>query len=108
MSKVLLIIGEQGSGKTCAALVAKQIAEQHHGADVTLLDEGESRPRPRLTKPAPGTAGNQLTIFVKAPNSDTRIRAFRVINLAYFTRYPRGKALTFAIREAVDACLAAG
>ncbi|GAB2885245.1 hypothetical protein GCM10027202_12300 [Microvirgula curvata] len=101
MPPVLLIVGEQGSGKTCAARVAAQIAEQHHHAVAQVLD-GEVPAR----KPVTGRQAHALLIVTKCPDSRARIKAHRVIHLDRFARWPRGKALTFALREAVDDCLA--
>lgn len=105
MSNVLLIIGGQNQSKARAARVAAQIADQHHGAAVKVLglDPAQSA---RLIKPAPGLGRKQLVVAIKGAANSPNIRARRVINLDRFPR-PEGRAVTFAIREAVDACLAA-
>ncbi|OVE45608.1 hypothetical protein [Chromobacterium violaceum] len=108
MSKVLLITGDKGSGKSRAARVAAQIAEQHHDAQVNVIDDeraSEQTLKRALTNGASGP--KRILIVVKNPNQHLRVRADRVINLDRFSRYPGGRAVTFAIREAVDGCLAA-
>lgn len=105
MPNVLLIIGAQNSTRLSAARVAAQIADQHHSAAVKVLglDPAQSA---RLIKPAPGLGRKQLVVAIKGAANSPNIRARRVINLDRFPR-PEGRAVTFAIREAVDACLAA-
>ncbi|MBP4048994.1 hypothetical protein J9978_05710 [Chromobacterium violaceum] len=112
MSKVLLITGDKGTGKSRAARVAAQIAEQHHDAQVKVIDDeraGEQTLKRALEHRDGGGEARRkhILIVVKAPNQRLRIRADRVINLDRFSRYPGGRAVTFAIREAVDGCLAA-
>ncbi|BAK75419.1 hypothetical protein NH8B_0584 [Pseudogulbenkiania sp. NH8B] len=99
--KTLLIIGAKGSGKSSAAQVAAQIAMQHHGADSVLheLDDNTTRST-QFTREA-------IRIVVKTTPSRGKVPATRVLNMDHFARHPRGRAVTFAIREAVDACLAA-
>ncbi|MCP1290910.1 hypothetical protein NK214_11990 [Chromobacterium sp. S0633] len=106
MPKVLLITGGHASDKARVANVAKQIAEQHHNAATKVHGLDPAAAAPGLLIPAPGL-GKQLLVVVKKSGQHQNVRAFRVINLDRFARFPRGKAVTFAIREAVDACLAA-
>ena len=101
----LLIIGKKGVQRDRVINVARQIAEQHHAAQTSVKDAGD---RGGMLKPAPGLGHKQLVILVKAPSAEHDIRAHRVINLDRFQRHPQGRAITFAIREAVDDCLAAG
>jgi len=99
--KTLLITGAQGIGKNRAAQVAVQIAEQHHGVQAFVLDENEHG-RPRVPKGCP------LLIRVRTngtPINRALPKPGRIINLDRFP-YPQGRAVAFAIREAVDQLIA--
>lgn len=96
--KTLLIIGDKGSGKSTAANVARQIAEQHHGLAVQIIEEAEPAHYQRLQK------HTELLIRVRTsgePSIKGLPRADFVINLNK-TRALRSAKTTFFIREVID------
>lgn len=94
--KTILITGQQGIGKTRAGNVAAQIAAQHHGLKAVVVDADPDRRLPRA---------DLLIICQTSGTGRQRIRADRVLNLDRFP-HPCGRAITFALREAVDALAA--
>lgn len=105
--KTLLIIGAKGSGKTTAARVAQQIAEQHHSARAHIIEGGEP-----FTPGIP--AGTALVIRTAMSNPPRKPRPGhqpskpdRTINLDKFhSGAMRSRSCAFALREAVDTLLA--
>lgn len=94
--KTILITGKHGSGKSRSANVAAQIAAQHHGLKAVVVDANEPPRKHRA----------DLLIICQASDScRQRIRADRVLHLDRFP-HPCGRAVTFALREAVDALAA--
>jgi len=105
--KTLLIIGAQGSGKSTAARVAQQIAEQHHGVRAYIIEGSEPF--------APGIpAGTALVIRTamsqppRKPRSGHKpAKPDRTIDLDKFQRGAfLSRSCAFALREAVDTLLA--
>lgn len=97
--KSLLIIGRQGIGKSTAAKVASQIAQQHHGITALRLDEDELLGRPIRF-------GRETSLVIRTRTSGTAInkalsRPDAVINLDRHP-YPNGRVVTFLLREAID------
>lgn len=96
--KSLLITGRQGIGKSTAAKVAAQIAQQHHGITALRLDEDELLGRPiRL-------GGTSLVIRTRTTGTAINKALSRpdaVINLDRHP-YPNGRVVTFLLREAID------
>lgn len=94
--KTILITGKQGIGKSRSAKVAAQIAAQHHGLTAAIVDaKGQTGPR----------NADLLIVCQTSGAGRQRIRADRVLHLDRFP-HPCGRAVTFALREAVDALAA--
>ena len=94
-TRVLLIIGPEEEAIR-AGVVALQIAHQHHAEAPQLVC--------RHIKPDP-EALYQVVCRDPRARKNLRRAPHRIINLKEFP-YPRGRALTFALREAVDFILA--
>ena len=97
--KTILIIGERGIGKTTCANVIAQIAQQHHGKTTEIRDADDPI---KYGKPM----SDLLVICQRSDLRHKRVPANYVINLDKF-KNPRGRNVTFVLREAIEHCLAA-
>ncbi|PXX49400.1 hypothetical protein [Aquitalea magnusonii] len=108
--KTILITGDKPEHKLRAAKVAMQIAEQHHGVRAEVTGVSDYTANKYGLKPAPGLGKPLIKIVVAGSETQGRGRgrADKVINMAAptFAKHPNGRSVTFALREAVDHCLA--
>lgn len=87
--QILLLIGPPAETRA-AAIVARQIAQQHHGVSMQIV-HGHANPDIRYQIVCRPTRGG--TYYTRS------------LYLDRFPR-PRGRAMTFALREAIDALVA--
>jgi hypothetical protein len=110
--KTILITGDiKPEHKLRAAKVAMQIAEQHHGVRAEVTGVSDYTANKYGLKLAPGLGKPLIKIVVAGSETLRRSRgprADKVINMAAptFSKHPNGRSVTFALREAVDHCLA--